>query len=190
MNKSVLHRTSGAVVCLALAACLTSNAMSQEPAGDGVPRVFGAFVPLGSIDWEDPASTALVAHPQLVATDSFRFQSHDPNDPADITPEWLAGSVWFSAEATHVTRGKTDEGAYAWMEDGENGAVPPGGARAITGPDGDVIVLGRFYVKHETNATICGIDCGYKVIGEDDGVSPPPTGASGLFYIGCGLFSK
>lgn len=200
MKMLILKPVATFAACLTLAMWLASTAAAQEcPEGDGVPRVFGAFVlPDNSPDWEDPASIVLIAHSETGASDRFRFQYNDPEDEYALEmPDWLAGSTWLvgDGDATHVTAGGPAEGLYAWLETTVPETtvtlgLPPNGARATTGPGGDVVVLARYWVKLETNPTICGLDCGYKVIGVDDGESPPAPGATGLFYIGCGLFSK
>jgi len=180
---------AGACLALATGLVLQGHAEDNSP-GDGVPRVFGVFVKLDDRpDWEGPESIALVAHPASDSASTLVYFRTAGN------PDWLADTQWLSAATTHVKTGGADQRSYYWLQP-ENAPreLPPNGATASTGPNGDVVVLGRYWVKNADDTAefpCAGLnDCGWQVIGEDDGQSPPTPGADALFYIGCGMFSK
>ena len=184
--------------CCVLAAVLTVLAcLLFAPAvqAEGPQKVFRYFavvaVPPGYPDFTSEESVVVVAHPR-------------PDEPSGrlrfaatwaANPEWLRGSYWLLASATHVTTGQPAGGSFAWPEaelaPSVQAGLPPSGAVAKAGPEGDIVVLAKYWIVDEQDTGSCGTDCGLRVLGEDDGNPPPgPIVPTMVMWICAGWFTK
>ena len=178
--------------CCVLAAVLTVLAsLLSAPAvqAEGPQKEFRYFavvqMPPGYPDFTSEESVVVVAHPQQdEPSGRLRFAA-----TWAANPEWLRGTHWLLASATHATTGKPARGYFAWPEEqlppsGQAG-LPPSGAVAKAGPDGDIVVLHKFFIVDEQNSYYCGGDCGLRVLGENDYVLPTM-----VMWICAGWFTK
>jgi hypothetical protein len=163
---------------------LTSSQTVQAESPNTVCRVFGMFYgPENPPDLEGPGSIALISH-AVQETGVVRFQVHENNGD-------LSGMRFLGGEGTLVSIGGATTGTQYWL-DNEDGAsiLPPSGSRAVTGSEGDVYVLGNYFVTEVTDG--CGSNCGWRIIGVDDRDpdTPEPPGTTSRFVLAFGFFSK
>jgi hypothetical protein len=136
-------------------------------------------------DLTSEESVLVVAHPQQDEP-SFRLRFAAN---WDANPEWLRGTHWLGASATHVTAGKPAGGNFVWPEEelapSTQAGLPPRGAVAKAGPEADIVVLHKFWVVDEQNPYYGGTDLGLRVVGLDGYVLPTMQ-----MWICAGWFTK
>lgn len=158
----------------------SASAQAEQPTT--VCRVFGMFYGSDSDpDLQGAGSIALISHaPQ--ETSSIHFRTHEDNQPI------LSGMFLTGGDGTLVSIGGASAETLYWL-DNEDGSsnLPPVGARTTTGPGGDVTVIGKYFVTETTDG--CGSNCGWRIIGVDDG-GEPPLGWDSRFCLAIGEFSK
>ena len=127
-----------AVFVSLLAGLLTElrPATAQEPAG--VVRTFGFYATGATVgpDFIGDDSLGVVVLPAATGTSPsmLEFSLIDDNGP-------LAGSLWSSRPAEHLTKGpKSSGGIFYWLLTEDTPTPPPGGSVAFTsGPQASVL---------------------------------------------------
>ena len=172
-------------LCLLLA--IVSSGVRAVAEDAVVEREFGYLTPLTAPDFTSNDSIGIVN----MSSDETGFDRFITDASVFGLPNipQLAGSGWASTSTMHVTTAGPAGGVIVWRIS-EGQFVPSAGAWAKSGPNSDVTVLGRYWVRLVNNSTLCAGDCGWLIVGVDDGVNPPPLGASGLFIHAKGRFNR
>ena len=203
---SSLHRVTTITVLTLGYAMLANVAQADEP--PLVPRLIVTELQSGvdfEPDWLEPYSVALIAVPNDradVATLRFTIdqdcdlieQTIIENTDLDQTEaelyaafvcEFLSGTTATTQNPLHATMGTVEpdeQGLVYWA-----GSVPPPGARAKSGPNGDVVFLGTFGIRQKDSTTDpigCpgAVDCGdYEIV---------ESGATRTVHLTIGWFTK
>ena len=176
--KRLCYVVFAAVALVLLQGAMGGAALAEEPTSQW--RMFGWLLPAGATesecpDLEAPTSVALIEEDHQTNDDwSFELWEGDPDEPYP-----LGGTVWFSSDAMHVTKGGVQKLAEFFWE----GDAPPRGTVALTGPEGNAVFFACYRIKYVDPAEYSGAHSGLWKVDE--------YGTDGfLFCVGMGLFSK
>jgi hypothetical protein len=201
-----LFRTVSLVGVIWLGSMLSPSAARAEKP-PLVPRLLAVEVQSGfgpAPDWDQPYSVALIAVPNEKFPAGFTFA---PNQDYELIKAKLAanldkpledpyvaemagflcnslnGALAINQDPLHATMGNVEPttNLVYWV-----GSVPPPGARAKSGPDGDVVLLGWFGIKPVTALEYPGCTegdyCGtYRIV---------TSSATKIVHLAIGWFTK